>query len=139
MIRTMWYLIEKRMWYLLGQNFKKKGTPAQVFYYEYCEIFKNTCSEKHLRTVASVFCRYSYINHQALLVQGTIAQNKKNKINLFKVNIKDTRTTSLMSLWCKLLLPSKMIRTCFWCLYCWLWTSKCLWEAKIINLQIHHL
>ena len=32
-------------------------TPIQVFFCEYCEIFKNTYFEKHLRTTASVNSR----------------------------------------------------------------------------------
>ena len=31
----------------------KRDTPAQVFSFEYCEIFKNTYFEEHLRTAAS--------------------------------------------------------------------------------------
>ena len=31
------------------------GTPVQAFSSEYCEIFKNTNSEEHLRTAASVY------------------------------------------------------------------------------------
>ena len=31
----------------------KKETPAQVFSYEYCKMFKNTYFEEHLRTAAS--------------------------------------------------------------------------------------
>ena len=30
-----------------------KKTPTQVFFCKYCEIFKNTYFEKHLRTTAS--------------------------------------------------------------------------------------
>ena len=33
-------------------NFIKKGTPTQIFSCEYCEIFKNTFFEEHLRTAA---------------------------------------------------------------------------------------
>ena len=36
-----------------GLTFIKEETPTQVFSCEYCEIFKNTYSEKHLRTAAS--------------------------------------------------------------------------------------
>ena len=32
----------------------KKETPTQVFSYEYCEIFKNTYFEEHLRATVSV-------------------------------------------------------------------------------------
>ena len=37
--------------------FIKKETPTQVFSCEHCEIFKNTYSEVHLRTTASVFLK----------------------------------------------------------------------------------
>ena len=30
-----------------------KETPTLMFFCEYCEIFKNTCFEEHLRTTAS--------------------------------------------------------------------------------------
>ena len=39
-------------------NFFKKRPPTQVFSCEYCEIFKNTYFEKHLRTTASICRRY---------------------------------------------------------------------------------
>ena len=39
---------------LQGCKFIKK-TPTQVFSREYCEIFKNTYFEEHLRTAASVY------------------------------------------------------------------------------------
>ena len=32
---------------------KNKDTPAEVFSYEYCEIFKNTYFKQHLRMAAS--------------------------------------------------------------------------------------
>ena len=35
-------------------NFTKKRIQPQVFSCEYCEIFKNTYFDKHLRTAASV-------------------------------------------------------------------------------------
>ena len=34
-------------------NFIKKETPTQVFFFKYCEIFKNTYFEEHLRRAAS--------------------------------------------------------------------------------------
>ena len=43
--------------------------------------------------------------------------------NLFKVNNKDTRTTSLTSFRC-LLLTLNSFHTLFWSFNCWLWTSK---------------
>ena len=43
--------------------------------------------------------------------------------NLFKVNNKDTRTTSMTLL--LLLMPTlNRFHTLFWCIHCWLWTSK---------------
>ena len=38
----------------LAYNFIKKKTLVQVFFCEFCEIFKNTFLTKHLRTIASV-------------------------------------------------------------------------------------
>ena len=38
-------------------NFIKKETPTQVFFCEYCDVFNNTCFEKHLRTIAFVNSR----------------------------------------------------------------------------------
>ena len=46
-------------------NFIKKKTPTQVFFYEYCEIFKNAYFEKHLRTTASVNSRAA-VFHESL-------------------------------------------------------------------------
>ena len=34
-----------------------KETPTQVFSSEYCKVFKNTCFEEHLLTVASDFLK----------------------------------------------------------------------------------
>ena len=34
-------------------NFIKKETMAQVFFYEFCEFFKNIFFTEHLRTTAS--------------------------------------------------------------------------------------
>ena len=47
-------------------------------------------------------------------------KHQNNEWNVFKVNNKDTRTTSLTS---------------FWCLYCWLWTNitHCLGISIIVN------
>ena len=36
-----------------GLQLYRKETPAQVFSYEFCQIFKNTFIEEHLSTVAS--------------------------------------------------------------------------------------
>ena len=38
----------------IGLQLYQKETPTPVFFYEYCEIFKNTYFEVHLRTTASV-------------------------------------------------------------------------------------
>ena len=39
--------------HLCRSRFFQKETPTLVFFCEYCEIFKNTYFEKHLRTTAS--------------------------------------------------------------------------------------
>ena len=41
---------------VLACKFIKKRILIQVFSYEYCEIFKNTYIEEHLRTAASDMC-----------------------------------------------------------------------------------
>ena len=46
----------------------KKETPKHVFYCEFCEIFKNTYLDENLRTAASVFYCYSWINNFKRLV-----------------------------------------------------------------------
>ena len=43
-------------------NFIKNETPAQVFSYECCEIFKNTDFEEHLRTADSAYTPISSHN-----------------------------------------------------------------------------
>ena len=37
-----------------GVQLYKKETPTQVFYFEFCEILKNTFFKEHLQTTASV-------------------------------------------------------------------------------------
>ena len=41
-----------------GLQLYEKETPTQVLCCEYCEIFKNTYFEEHLRTAASVSWKY---------------------------------------------------------------------------------
>ena len=41
-----------------GLQLYLKETPTQVFFYKYCEIYKNTYFEEPLRTVASVYNRF---------------------------------------------------------------------------------
>ena len=49
-----------------------------------------------------------FFSSRHLLIQSQLWKHQKNVWNMFKVNNKDTRTTSLKS---------------FWCLYCQLWTN----------------
>ena len=42
---------------LLAWIFIKKETPTQVFFYEYCEVFKNTYFEEHFLTAGSDFSK----------------------------------------------------------------------------------
>ena len=42
---------------LLACNFIKKETPTQVFFCEYCEVFKSTYFEEHLLTAGSDFLK----------------------------------------------------------------------------------
>ena len=58
---------------VVGLHFIKKETPTQVFFCEYCEIFKNTYFEKHLRTTASV-------NSRAAVFQESLALPKRNAL-----------------------------------------------------------
>ena len=53
---------------------KKRQTPTQVFSCEYCEIFKNTYSEEHLRTVASVQFK-DYLRHTGKVGPGTLRRD----------------------------------------------------------------
>ena len=43
----------KKLFLKTSCNLILKNIPTQVFFYEYCEIFKNTYFEEHLRTAAS--------------------------------------------------------------------------------------
>ena len=43
---------------------------------------------------------------------------------IFKVNNKDTRTTSMTS-FCIFIVNLKRFHTLNWCFHCWLWRSKC--------------
>ena len=65
---------------VVGLHFIKKETPTQVFFCEYCEIFKNTYFEKHLRTTASV-------NSRAAVFQESLALPKRNALTsgIFKL------------------------------------------------------
>ena len=58
---------------VVGLHFIKKETPTQVFFCEYCEIFKNTYFEKHLRTTASV-------NSRAAVFQESLALPFKRNV-----------------------------------------------------------
>ena len=72
-------------------NFIKKETLAQVFFCEFCEIFKNTFFTEHLRTTAS---RFGDVNNEKNLSGETkniflsfksavfLEQNKKNLLNI---------------------------------------------------------
>ena len=51
-----------------------------------------------------------------LLVQSQQWKQQNNVRNLFKVNNNATTTMSLLL---------NLFYTLFWCLQCWLWTSKC--------------
>ena len=51
-----------------------KETPTQVFFCEYCEIFKSTYFEKHLRTTA-------FVNSRATVFQEILALPKRNALN----------------------------------------------------------
>ena len=46
---------------------------------------------------------------------------------MFKVNNKNTKTTSMTSFWGFLLITLYKFHTFFCCLYCWLWTSNVCW------------
>ena len=50
-----------------------KRDSTQVFFFEYCEIFKNTCFEKYLRMIASV-------NPRAAVFQESLALPKRNAL-----------------------------------------------------------
>ena len=65
---------------VVGLHFIKKETPAQVFFCEYCEIFKITYFEKHLRTTASV-------NSIAAVFQESLALPKRNALTSGIVNL----------------------------------------------------
>ena len=61
---TSWYLSanSENISHIIGLktcNFIKKRIQTQVFCCEYCEIFKNTYFEKHLRTIAFASFRFS--------------------------------------------------------------------------------
>ena len=58
---------------VVGLHFIKKETPTQVFFCEYCEIFKNTYFEKHLRTTA-------FVNSRAAVFQESLALPFKRNV-----------------------------------------------------------
>ena len=56
-------------------NFIKKETLAQVFFYEFCEICKNTFFKEHLRTTASKIWQEKVYNKVILSKYKTIIWN----------------------------------------------------------------
>ena len=48
-------------------------------------------------------------------------------LNLFKVNNKNSRTTSLLTL--------NRSHTLFWCFYCWIWTGICGLNDKVSKMK----
>ena len=59
-------MLESLFHKVVGLQLYQKETPTQVFFGEYCEIFKNLYFEKHLRTTASV-------NSRAAIFQENLA------------------------------------------------------------------
>ena len=57
--------------------------------------------------------------------------------NLFRVDNKDTSTTSLTWFW-SLLSTLNKFHTLLWCFYCWIWTSK-NWLGKMRVQHMHIL
>ena len=53
-----------------------------------------------------------------------ITETLENVWHMFKVNNKNTRTTSITSLWCFFWLALNIYHTFFECFYRWRWTSK---------------
>ena len=78
-------------------------TLAQVFSYEVCEISKNTFFHRTPLVAASEIIVFSDLSSLHLLVQSQQCKLEKKVYNMFKVNNKNTRTTSL---------------TLFCCFYC---------------------
>ena len=66
---------------LIGCNFIKK-TLTQVFSCEYCEIFKNTYFEEHLRTAASIGTMYE---ENKRLTPWTADLTKNSKLKMGKL------------------------------------------------------
>ena len=60
--------------------YDNKETPTQVFFCEYCDIFKNTYFEKHLGTTVSV-------NSRAALFQESLALPKRNALTSGILNL----------------------------------------------------
>ena len=59
---------------------------------ELCEIFKNTCFVKHLRTAVSVYCWANINLEKSLLVRNLLVIDFPVGNYVFKVNSRNTRT-----------------------------------------------
>ena len=130
-----------------------KETPRQVFPCKFCEIFKKTLFCRTLRWLLLFFVnpylpqlltnsdtfvwRFMQIGHKFsglvlpihhLHVQSQQWKHQNNVWNLFKVNNKDYRTTSLTTE------RRHIFHTLFWCYHCWLWTSECHLGSLILRL-----
>ena len=106
------------------RNFKLISLYSITFFY--CKISKFPMVFKSANSAKTNW----FQNEQTyLLVQSQQWKHQNNMWNLFKVNNKDTRTTSLT-----LLFTLNRFHILHWCFYCWIWTGSC-WLR--IYLHIH--
>ena len=75
---------------------KQKGTPTQVFSYEYCEIFKSTISTEHLQTTSSLVKFHRII---CFRIMSKIPVNHKDKIWTRKSSATDICLENFRNFW----------------------------------------
>ena len=70
--------------FLIKLQLYQNETPIQVFSCEYCEVFKNTCFEKHLRMAVSLLTYISYYTSDKcpIYLQSASVQVEKHLLSL---------------------------------------------------------
>ena len=103
--------------HLCRSRFFQKETPTLVFFCEYCEIFKNTYFEKHLRTTASE-------DTPTLMLSYEIWEIFRN--TYFEEHLRKTASNCF---------TSKYYNNEWW----WVWTRRDLDRAHFNQMQLHNL
>ena len=99
-----------------------KETPAQVFSYEYCEMFKKTYFEEYLQTVASSIYLFKGYLRQKIIFGHIIAQwgidaAQKMKFSIMNFLSKCDQIRRKLRIWSNLLKKSSMENFIFYAVW----------------------